>query len=316
MTHTSHTKALQAELRYYVDRIAPDATLLGRIAWFSVFDTTLPHTDLLAAMRSAGVDISFAPKVPADVDVFRRVTTAAQSKRHQNGDGTYSNVLVRDVAADDHKVLRRLVVETVDAKGQRLNYTEAYDLVYDKSNSRMFTTRLTAESTIADSLVSGIVANYVARRGTINAEALRNLIGKVFTAAHSTGLRPTGAVYFTPAATAHLVEGLARLADLIPTMTVHTLPLVDEDGRQAEMVRGAVIDESVVELDAMLAEGKDMLSAGATPRRAAQLLARGKQMRAKAVAYSELLDDNLATMAARLELFDAQMVALMSAVTA
>lgn len=302
-------------LTSYVDHISPDATLLGRIAWFSVFDTTIAHSDLRLHMRTAGIDDSLAPKAPADVDVFRRVTTAAQSKRNENPDGTYSNVLVRDVANDDFKLLRRLVIETVDAAGHRLSYLEAYDIAFDKLTNLMVVNRISSEQTVADQIVADTLDNYNLRRGTVNAEAIRTLIGRVFDAAKATGLRPTGAVYFTPIAETRYVEALECLADLLPTMTVHSLPLVDEDGRQAEMVRDAVVDESVVELDAMLAEGKAMLSGAVSARRAATMLARGKQLRSKAVAYSELLDDNLSTMHARLELFDAQMMALISEAT-
>jgi len=302
-------------LHSYIDRIAPDAKLLGRIAWFSVFDTVIAHDELLKLMSSAGVAKGFAPSKPADVDVFRRVTTAAQSKRNENGDGTYSNVLVRDVANDENKVLRRVVIETVDSRGQRLDYYEAYDLAFDRGNQRLVTSRLGWRDTVADLLVPDVVAAYNARRGTVNAEALRTLITKVFTAAHATGLRPTGAVYFTPAGQAHLIEGLERLAEMIPTMTVHSLPLVDEDGRQTEMVRSALIDESATELDAMLAEGRRMLTDGVSVRRAATLLARGKELRAKAVAYSELLDDNLLGMRNRLAMFDQQMLAIMAKAT-
>lgn len=302
-------------LNSYVSKINPDAVLLGRIAWFSVFETTISHQDLLSFMTAAGVDHRFAPNKPADVDVFRRVTSGAQSKRHPNADGTYSNILVRDVSNDEFQVLRRLVIETVDSAGHRLNYTEAYDLVFDKGNSRLVTNKRSWDTNLADNLVVDIVSNYNARRGTVNAEALRTLIGKVFTAAHAAGLRPTGAVYFTPQADTDKVESLERLAALIPTMTVHSLPLVDEDGKQAEMVRSAVVDESVTELDQMLAEGKAMLAEGVSARRAATMLARGKQLRSKAVAYSNLLGDNLSTMQGRLELFDDQMMALISQAT-
>lgn len=302
-------------LATYVDHISPDATLLGRIAWFSVFDTTVAWADLVTFMAAAGIDACYAPKAPADVDVWRRVTTAAQSKRNENADGTYCNVLVRDVANDDYKVLRRLVIETVDSTGHRLSYQETYDLVFDKLTNAMHANKLVSGPTVADQIVFDAIASYSARRGTVNAEAIRTLIGRVFTAANATGLRPTGAVYFTPIAESHWVSKLERLAAYLPTTTVHSLPLVDEDGRQADMVRDAVVDESVVELDAMLAEGKAMLSGTVSPRRAATMLARGKQLRSKAVAYSELLDDSLSLMHARLELFDAQMMALISEAT-
>jgi hypothetical protein len=272
----------------------------------------LRHDDLLDLMESVGLSKSFAPSKPADVDVFRRVTTSAQSKRNENGDGTYSNVLVRDVANDEFQVLRRMVVETVDSGGRRLDYHEAYDLAFDKGNQRLVTTRLSWRDTVADRLVPEIVANYNTRRGTVNAEAIRTLISKVFAAGHSTSLRPTGGSYFTPVSHAHLIEALEQLSDFIPTMTIQVIPLVDVNGRQIEMVRSALADESATELDAMLAEGKKMMTEGVSVRRAATLLARGKELRAKGHAYSELLDDSLAMMRDRLSLFDDMMLAIMS----
>lgn len=300
----------------YTSAISPDAKILGRLAWFSVEETTLAHTELLRHIDDVGLGRRFAPKPPADVDVFRRVTTAAKAKRVPNSDGTYSNFLVRDVSTEKTEVLRRLVIETVDAKGHRLSYDEAYDLIFDKETGRVWTVPLTGQATVADDLVRNVQSDYLAQRGTVNADTLRTLTNRVFTAAHATSVRPTGAMYFTPISETPLVDALEALAERIPKMTVHTMDLVDyADAKQAKMVRSAVVDSAVAELDEMMAKGKDLLAEGAiTAKRAAVLMSRGKELRAKAVAYSQVLDDNLTAMQFRLDLFDTQMLTIMSKV--
>lgn len=295
----------------YTNGISPDAKLLGRLTWFWVHDTTIRHDDLLARMDTAGVDRRFAPSPPADVDVFRRITHKAASKRNPNADGTYSNVLVRDVSNDEFQVLRRLVVETVDGNNRRLSYLEAYDLAYDKTTSQLVTKKRSWEATVADNIVAGIVADYNAHRGTVNGEALRTMIGRVFDASHSTSLRPTGGLNFTPITEAHLVDGLKVLARLIPKMNVRSCDLVDQDGEQLDNVRDAYADESEKDIDLMMAEAKAILTDKGSARRKATLLSRVKQERAKAVAYSDLLDDKLSTVLTRLEMFDSQMMAVL-----
>ena len=63
-------------LNAYAAGISPDAKILGRITWFWTTEAAVRHDDLLARMDTAGVDRKFAPSKPADVDVFRRVTSA------------------------------------------------------------------------------------------------------------------------------------------------------------------------------------------------------------------------------------------------
>lgn len=107
--------------------------LLGRLLWFSVPEATLlDQTTLVQALQKSGLNRTL-PGFPADHDVYRRVTTAAERRRvpHDGQPNQFENWLVRDVASRGEDVItRRIVCEVVDPKGRRLAYTQVADIEF------------------------------------------------------------------------------------------------------------------------------------------------------------------------------------------
>lgn len=299
-------------LNEYAERHTDDE-YLGRVCWFSVYELAMPWADLVTILTAHGLE-DYAPQQPGDADTFRKVATAAQRKRQDTGtEGQYVNLLVRDVRSDKDTIERRLVVETVDPKGRRLAYEEAYDIVFRRKSATIeLNAKMADPPPAAVDVANEIVAGYQAMRGKVDANAIRTLIKRVLDAHHAIAVRPTGGVMFAPEAQANVVESLERIATQIRGAIVHSLPLVD-DLKQRDMVRSAVVSSIGDELDQVMTEMRQLLASGepVTGTQYANLNTTYKQLLARADAYTEVLTDDLDSTRARLAIYGQQQTQLL-----
>lgn len=279
-----------------------DSEFLGRIVWFSVREQSIPHAQIASELRQVGLD-KYTPTMPADSDVFRRVSTAAQKKRLDGPDGVRLNVLVRQVDDTPASILRRIVVEEVDQKGRRLDYTEAYDVSFDRTHGGISIAKITDRdfAGVDDDTAVEIRQMYLAQRGCVDANAIRTTIKKVLDDAEAVLVRDTGGVNFAPRHTVDLVDRLERFSAQIPGTEVHSLPLIDTQ-KQRGLVQNGVEAAVNKEVDELLTEVRDLKNGQVKPSKAAQLLNRSKELRRRLDNMKELLEDNLETAESRLEL--------------
>jgi hypothetical protein len=304
-----------AELNAYTARAAAnELAWLGKIVLYSVTDTMVKYEDLKTWMEEVGL-AAFVPRRAADSDVFRRVSSNAQRKRQETDDpDVYENILVRDVSgADETTLLRRIVSERVDPKGKRLSFHPVYDLIFHKDTSFLEANRIPGpiSSPAADAVATEIMREFPRHKGTANGNGIRETIRRTLADGFATPIREGGGVFFVPVDKLHLVDGLEALAAKIDGTTVHSIPLVD-DGKQRDLVRQSLEDESIAEIDRMQTEIADILKKrkAVSAERRASLLRRFKALQAKAERYAELLEDTLGATNARMETFAAQMRSL------
>ena len=89
---------------------------LGALVWYGVEDLRIRHKELVQALAASGLS-GFIPRVPSDVDVFRRVcSSVARGYRRMptRRSRVYENYLIRDIPMDDECVYKVLVRETVE----------------------------------------------------------------------------------------------------------------------------------------------------------------------------------------------------------
>ncbi len=287
---------------------------LGRVVFFCQFDAIVPFDELKDALDAAGLG-DHCPRRPSSIDVFRRVSTAAQRKKIDVGDGKYVNILVRDVSTDEDQLLRRVVVETVDAQGKRLDYSAEHDLIFDRASQSMRVEKLTFYSTPADGAVKEITANYARLQGTIDAGTVRAVVSRVLKAHHAISARPTGGADFLLEANAGVVDALETLPGKIPGCWIHAIPLI-ADAKQREYVKTQVEDDVAAEVDSALNEMRKLLAAGEeiTSAKFVSVNNQYKQLTTKINVYAEKLDDQLDGAKARLTIFSTTMAALASRV--
>lgn len=301
----------------YKDK-ARETPVLGYVCIFSVRDFTISHTDL--SRRLADHNLSgYEGKKPADVDVWRRVCTAAQRKRMETDDeNVYLNILLRDVtSAEKDVVLKRIVAERVNAKGRLLQYDQVFDVVFHRTSASM---RVTPLLPVVDHPEAAAVAGEIAReyarlRGTVNGDGLRTMTRRIIEEADGILLRATGGAWFVPWASREKVENLDRFAQTLSPFELDLIPLVDSV-RQRAMVRNAIEADSVQSVDALIKEMGELVRTNGTvsDAKVTAFVAQYQQLSKRAEAYGTLLEDSLEATRTRLELMQRHMRTLLGRV--
>lgn len=306
------------ELNAYTDRVNNAESILGHITWYFVAETLVPHHRLAEILTDNGL-ARFIPREPADSDVFRRVCRAAQAKKVTTSDpDVLVNILVRDVSHGDDKVLlKRIVAERVNARGKKLSYEEMFDVSFDKDSSTMSIRRTSSLSEpAADEAAGQIGRDFPASRGMVNGAAVRDVFNRALVGSKATSVRPSGGVYFVMDEHAGVLEGLKALANHVPGAFMATTPLPD-NAEQREMLRESVEFASEAEISSIQAEIANLLKSGEelTGARIAALTARTNTLKAKAAAYTDLLETNLGRTNAGVDILNRQLGQLMAQLT-
>lgn len=285
---------------------------LGRVAWASQTKALIPVEEATAILDRHGLK-GHAPKIPSEPDVFRRVTRGA-NQTIERDDGTRWKIMSRDVATNPNEVVRRMVVEQLDAAGQRLSYDQTWDLRYDKDQRRLnlFPISVEADGTVrtrnrfddpheTDDLIAGIKAEFAANVGAADADALRSVITSVFHSNMAVALRATGGVVFIPRSHCAALEGLEKAALELPGMEVTSIPLPAEPGKP-EMLTNAIVGSVVAEADRLIAEMKSAQAGESIGvRRQGTIAKEFRHVKAQLAAYKDLLATDMSGADLRLD---------------
>lgn len=286
--------------------------ILGNLIWYSVPETvTVKHSDLTRILTAVGLDAYMRP-VPKDKDVFMRVASSHARKRVATDDPLiYENYLVRNVLDDGPRAVKQIVVEQVNSSGEKLNLFAAVQVEYDAGTIKLTFLQDEHGNQIdhdqAMNVAELIKIDYNAKRGTVNAYSVRELIRRIILANDAATVRPSGGVYFLMQSKQNVIDALVALADEIPYVDIHPVPLVD-DSRQREMLQRAVEAETIERIDAIITEIDSIDSL--TPRKYQAMANEMNEIAARTRNYTELLDTALASAEFRLEIYTAKIRAL------
>lgn len=312
MTTPSETPIPKPEsFTEYAERLrgGDRSIFLGELVWFSVGEGAgIDHDKLVAELTALDLD-PFAPRKPRDDDVFRRTCSQHQRKRvPTDTDGVFENYLIRDVKRGAGQVVKHIVVEKVDGANKCLDYTPAVSLTFASQTGQIDVEALSA--TPDDQVMNVaelILQDFERERGMVNSYGVRDLIRGILSMTGATSVRPGGGVYFVMQSKIEIVDALMKLAKAIPNVDIHAVPLVD-DRQQRAMVRKAVENETIDEIDRTLSEIEDIMEGPEiTHDRYAQMAHRMRELQSRTQDYADLLDQTLGNTDFRLKVLNTKM---------
>ena len=198
---------------------------LGNLVWFSVSDIEILRSDLLRMAALAGLEEKYIPAPIRSADAFRRATSEVAGVLKTNEDRT-EVLMVREVLSAEDRVIRHVIKEVRDKKNVRLSYEQIGVIEFDRQYEQMNTFAVTDEAKPALQKATILFGRY---RDYFVADHLRRLMKNVLGACKAVGVRPAGAVYFTPKGYERTIVSLHSLVQALPNNAVemHYLPVVD-----------------------------------------------------------------------------------------
>lgn len=205
----------------------------------------VPHeVDWVATCPKCKTDYSFGSRPPTDLYECEQDGTPLHPTEHKTAlEGVSAEMMIREVTYDDERVVRHMVKEIRDRRGQKLSYEpHIATFTFYRGNKR---TRGTAQSgekwkskilpsvtgldlEMAQSMVDEIKMRYDDSANYLHADALRAIIRNYIVELNAIACKPSGGVYFVHMSRQETVDALQKLVEKIGQgCTFHQLPLVD-----------------------------------------------------------------------------------------
>lgn len=294
---------------------------LGRLAWYSVPEMKVSHNQVVAGLNAAKIG-SILPPIPREHDVFKRVTGDAQVRKEPvvGEPNVFENYLLRPIEGrGENFVIRRLVVERVDRKGKKLGYRQLRDIFFDKSNGAITVNTMHPDlepeiNPIADRIVANVQREFLAWRGQLNAYSIREFVRKMLMGWGATPVRD--GLYFVPEERASDVNCLDQFVNSLPGGAMfHSMPLLD-DVKQRTMIRTAFESDTTGAIDKVMVEIKQLRDSGKeiTSDHYAKIKTKYDRLVSKTSDYRGILETTLDSSESQLELFQRQVIELITQV--
>lgn len=235
-----------SQIQFAADPKASD--YLGLLMWSTVPDSIeIEENQLKEIAKKSGLPEKIVPPIrPADA--FARACAAVQTRGQERPDGTWTNVLVRQVGSGSDSEVRFLVLETVDAKNVRLGYQpEAARFELDKTSWRLSVQVLdpAPEAAEAAEKLRNLYRHY---RNHYGGRTVQVIAQKLLKELRPLSVRASGGVYYVPRQFKAQAEALERFIASLPP---------GKSGRAAECFSVPVVDS---------AKNRDMLKEKVTER--------------------------------------------------
>lgn len=287
---------------------------MGRLFWYSLSNVRLPHDEMIRLLAHCNI-VRNLPNVPEDFHVFKRVCSSVKRKKLPTGNpDQFDNYRLVEFR-DDDTITRRVVRETVDNKGRRLDFTEMMDVVFDRNDSTITGTPIAHElANAADfagsetlKILNEIVDGFKHWQGCLDALGVRQWVRKMLEDTNATMVK--AGVYFVAEEHVPRIDALECFAAGIASggwgeVDFHSLPLID-DQKQRDMVKRAFEAETSDAMDAMIQEIGEL--AGQKRRitidRYERIVADYQRIMDRTKEYETMLEFTLATTNTRVNVF-------------
>ena len=232
---------------------------LGNLVWFSVSDMEILRDDLVKLAANVGLPEKYVPAPIRPSDAFRRATSEIGGVLKVGEDIT-EVLMVREVLSAEDRIIRHLIKEVRDKKNVRLDYEQIGSIEFDRKWETMTTVAITDEAKSALNKAKMLYSKY---RDYFVGDHIRKLIKTVLGKCQAVGVRPAGAVYFTPAAYESTIKAMNLLVKNLPgnSVEMHYLPVVNADEQKQmleEKLRGHVLSQ-VSQIGSMLGGNAEVL---------------------------------------------------------
>lgn len=288
---------------------------LGSLTWYTLHEVEVTRDQIRDRLLASGLDEKFTPKAIFPADAFRRATSEVETRRLPQGDGTFVNLLVREVHADTDEILRHLVRETVDGQNRRLRYEQVAEIRLDKSTNTCQTYSTQTLSQEEGEALREAAQRYGRYRDAYQSRHLREIVLDVLEEMNPIAVRPSGGVYFVPDENE---KNLAKLQNFVRALgngsDLWMMPVLD--GTESRAVIRSSLDQEVEDTAqrvvadlAKMLERKGEVSE-ADQRRALAELHRLQNLSSR---YEEVLQDKLFGSQATLQAAERQVRSLLVA---
>jgi len=212
---------------------------IGNLFWYSIGDDNYNRNLLEQTLVQVGLSQSYMPHEIRLVDAFRRATKQIECSLSPSN-GVTENFITRDVYADTLVAIRHIVKETVDSNGKCLSYNEdeAILTLDKKAETILFQGD---EKSYAATLCEEARRFFDIFKENHNGQAVRSMVQNVLKTLSPTPVRPSGGVYFVPAAHDDDLARLVAFCSSFPKGEGFKIPVV-KTVESVQMVEKKVSD--------------------------------------------------------------------------
>lgn len=212
---------------------------IGNLTWYTIALTGIKSKELEQLLQTFGFEkYMLRPRNPADAARCAMTDSAEQSSPDQGN--TINKLFFSEVYSDKKEVIWKLVGEQVDRQGKKLRFDpEIATIRFDKEtcNPEVVDCKLTE----ANALIYHAFDLYQVYRETYTSRHIREMLGKILGDMCPIPVRPSGGVYFVPAAYEEQLSSLIHMTKQIGDSEAEMVPLYDTHNNK-DMVRRKLKD--------------------------------------------------------------------------
>jgi hypothetical protein len=308
-THFGTTKLFDTYTTHLMEQMEKNPGMfLGMLVWYTVPESVWVHYDDFAK-HAMTLNAPVAKlKAPKPNDVFLRGCTSIEGQYRKVATGTpdvYANYLIRKAGSDSDWVCKQIVRELVDQDEHQISFEVLGDLRFHKQTFEIEAhMAFGADDEVFPTMVGDIKTYFKDKEFLLTAYTIREgfrhaLEGPLL----GLSVRSAGGIYFVSETQLVSLAALEGLANELPGVRFHIMPLWDDE-KQREMVKEAFEDDSVGELEKLMGEMTEVISKKGklTIKQLESFQARFTEHRNRTKEYSGVLTDNLEKSQATLDL--------------
>lgn len=335
----STTMTASQEVNRYVKSVTdliPEDSLLGSVLYYSIINADVNLEVARQDLKGLGLDTRFLRKRLRPVDAFHKAARDLGRKFPVRDDGIQSSFIVPSVGQDKDTVHRHVVLErahVATSQRRRVVYDTVAELIFwrgDLTDEGYEGYRLeinrknvpglefsSQEEAWLNSMLGGLTDRFRHYRENLDSHAVRTYVRDYVTALSATCIKQNGGLYFVPQKHAAVLESLRSwVTSISDECEFHTMPLVDLDD-QRDMLRKALEDEVVTEVERMSADIAKILkdsNRNITDKTFSAMNEEVSELLAKTNEYAGMLDRKLETANERLGILRKQVLQLVDRV--
>lgn len=268
-----------------------DVSTLGYLTWNSVPDKLVSYATLVQLFTLNGLDTGVIPKEVKPTDAFARA--ASVKRKLKISEDKQINYFCREVRNGKDKIVRHIVAETVDARGERLSYEpQAAIVTFDKNT---LLPNGTSFDDVSREMLESIFRDYDIFKDHFDGNVVRSIVRKVLYTCSPTPVRPSGGVYFIPAKYEERLRALNIVIGELEKGEGYAVPVIKTQ-ENTDMIRKKLADNLQSVLHETRSAVEDAKSGAKAKGYLTPILEEARKVVASYSDYADILSGDLKTM--------------------